>query len=339
MEHETVTSINSNFTVHSIYYTNNSYNTASSKNGSQVWPTQGIPEKSSISKRSEFAMAGLLSCFSLYLVGVTVWYNVKHFQKKLKRTNVMCLVSTLLLLFESCWFQLEIQMKDAQDSFCTVYSVTNVFISTINKTIIYVIFWMRQSSFYRTRALSSIGPKKFAILNKSLIAAIIVFAMTQITVLSCIPLYGTDNGCKYGKPTGFLKIFSVAVFTIITLFQIFLLIPILYPIVKHLKAAGKLQSNSRLGSVMIRLCVCTAICVITDIIFVGVIAQQHDNLMPFSFIPICYSFNMFINVVCMIVSFADYKIRFFPFLKSKVTPTPGQSQQMCVYKIHATSAV
>ena len=80
------------------------------------------------------------------------------------------------------------------------------------------------------------------------------------------------------------------------------------------------KKKNRFENIFVRLSICTAICIVTDLGFIGLSVQNLSPRFSVSFIPICYSFNMLINVVAVLASFSDFRLRFFPFHKPKVVP-------------------
>lgn len=245
---------------------------------------------------------------SFYLVIITIVYYLKYAERNLRWTNFLCCISAMEILFESSWFLLEVRLVVSTNEFCAVYSTVNVCLATSNRTAIYIVFWFRQRSFYRGFLKHSSKKKRLNLMSNSLLVAIVVFGLIQIFTLSFIPIYASPHGCQIGKSSDFLQIFAPAVFFIIALFQVLLLIPVLYPVAKHISATRKGDPNGKLEAVIIRLCICTSICLVTDVVFLAVSVNQPAGV-SFSFIPICYAVNTVVNVVSMLVSFADYKLR------------------------------
>ena len=69
----------------------------------------------------------------------------------------------------------------------------------------------------------------------------------------------------------------------------------------------------KLEKISIRLCLCTATCIATDFVFIGITIPSSVPKNSYTFIPICDSINMVINILALLLSYADYKNRLFPF--------------------------
>nr|XP_002128436.1 uncharacterized protein LOC100177193 [Ciona intestinalis] len=255
-----------------------------------------------------------LIVISCYLLIATIIYTVRKKKDKvaphLHRVNALCVVATSLLLFESCWFLVEVYVTGSA-TFCTAYSATNVTVGTINRAVIYTILWLRQRAFYRKRPTACATSRTINLLSNALLGGILMFALIQIMTMSSIPILSVKGKCVTGKPSGFLNIFAPIIFFIIALFQVVLLLPILYPVVKHVHSRRTGQNKGRLDSVITRLCISGSVCVLTDIGFLILSANDHPSV-SFSFIPICYAFNTVINVTSTIMSFSDFSNRLLP---------------------------
>ena len=145
---------------------------------------------------------------------------MRYSQTKLKWTNVLCCLSAFAILLESSWFQLEVYFLSSSDLFCSVYLAVNVTLATGNRTIVYIVFWIRQRSFYRATSIVQVSKRKVGLLSNCLLIAIIFFGIIQIVTLSMLPSRASPSGCKSGKSSAFLDVFIPVVFSVITLFQV-----------------------------------------------------------------------------------------------------------------------
>ena len=168
----------------------------------------------------DIVLSATLCVINLYLVLATFTYCIKHSHDNLKWTNRFCAISALALFFGTCWYQLEIHIKYPSGVFCNVYTIVNVFLSIGNRTLVYVILWVRQRFFYQSFALLKVTQKKFNYLSYTLLVLIISLSVIQVGTLSGIPSTVNEIGCKAGTASPFLKIFTPVVFIIVSLFQV-----------------------------------------------------------------------------------------------------------------------
>jgi len=173
------------------------------------------------SRAAEEAIVIALIVSSVYLSFITTIYYVRYSQTKLKWTNILCCLSAFVLLVETSWFQLEVYFLISSDLFCSIYFAVNVTLATGNRTIVYIVFWIRQRSFYRRPSVVHVSKRKIGLLSNCLLVAIIFFGIIQIVTLSMLPSRASPSGCKSGKSSAFLDVFTPVVFSVITLFQVF----------------------------------------------------------------------------------------------------------------------
>uniref|UniRef100_H2ZQJ9 Uncharacterized protein n=1 Tax=Ciona savignyi TaxID=51511 RepID=H2ZQJ9_CIOSA len=193
----------------------------------------------------------ILILISSYLLTVTINYTIRKRKvcdrqaPQLSIVNALCVVATVLLLFECCWFLVEMFVPGT-DVFCTAYSAINVTVGTTNRTVIYYILWHRQRWFYKKRPTANITSRTVARLSNTLLGGIIIFALVQIVTMSSIPVYSDNGKCAVGEVSGFLKGFAPTIFFIIALFQVLLLLPVVFPVARHVYSRRTGASDGRL---------------------------------------------------------------------------------------------
>ena len=289
--------------------------------------TLNVSTKSSFGNETAVHIIAVnLLLISIYLTIVSVIYCKKFSIANLRVTDSLICVATTLLLIECCWFEVEISITHHSMTFCQVYTVVNITLSTIMRTIIYTILWFRQRSIYG-------GPmqhrnKKAGIIGNVTLVGILTFGILQIIPLSLTPQYpAPTGGCVSGKLSPPLKILVPVIFSLSSAFQFVLLGLTLYPVVKQIREGAIASSKEQLKTIAVRLCICTAVCILVDMLFLVVIRIKPDNA-SISYIPICYAFNTVVNTITTLCSFANYRQRLCPFRRdddSDDSPSRGNT--------------
>ena len=259
---------------------------------------------------AEHVIAISLMCVSAYLATVSFFYCNKHSIVKLRKTDSLISVATVMLFFECCWFEIEIAITHHSMSFCTAYTVVNVAIATTIRIIIYVILWLRQQCVYNGPLLQD--NRKASIISKITLVGILTFGFSQIILLSITPQHPVDGGCVSEKLSPEIKILVPLVFSLSSGFQLVLLGLTIYPVIQQIKEGTIASSKDQLKTIAARLCICTSICTFVDLLFIAIIQRKPSDA-PISFIPICYAFNTVVNTTTTLCSFVNYKQRLWPF--------------------------
>ena len=181
-------------------------------------PTDVVPDR-----RLDTVLAASLSFISLYLVVATCIYYYKHSSENIKNTNRIINVCAFVLLVETCWFQTEIQLKrQVTVTFCRIYTIVNLLLSIGNKTLVYIVLWIRLSSFYKSSTFIGIPKNKFNFLSLSLLVVILLTSLGQIFVLAAFPVHKGKFGCKSGPPSEPLDVITPAAFTVFCFLEVIL---------------------------------------------------------------------------------------------------------------------
>ena len=179
-------------------------------------PTDVVPDR-----RLDTVLAASLSFISLYLVVATCIYYYKHSSENIKSTNRIINVCAFVLLVETCWFQTEIQLeRQVTVTFCRIYTIVNLLLSIGNKTLVYIVLWIRQRLFYKTYAFTGLSKNKFNFLSLSLLVGIVLLSVCQIVVLAIVPMFKGRLGCEFGAAAYPLDVITPAVFILLCLFQV-----------------------------------------------------------------------------------------------------------------------
>ncbi|XP_078483050.1 uncharacterized protein LOC144743353 [Ciona intestinalis] len=266
---------------------------------------------------------GFLILCSAYLLVATIYYQKRHAKRKCC-SNALFIAASVILLIESAWFETEVLQTSSTSLFCTAYYAINATSATLIRTLVYGVLWLRQKELYRN-TVTHLHNKCVAIMGKIILAGIVIFGVCQVAVLLVTPQIGTEHGCVTSKPAPVVKILTPVVFTTYSLFQFLLLGLTLYPVVQHMCGKAEQRNQRALEAVVVRLSVCTFVCVVCDISFMIATIKRNQS-MPYNFIPIAFAFNSLINLFVSLCSFVDYEWRLCPFRPPRVTSTTVSSR-------------
>jgi len=273
---------------------------------------------------AEHIIAITLLLISIYLSTASITYYIRYSIASLRLTDALICLATTMLFLECCWFEVEISITDHSMTFCQAYAVINITISTTMRTIIYTILWLRQRSIYGGPLQHRNGAA--GVIGKITLVGILTFGVLQIIPLSLTPQYPVaTGGCISGKLPPVLKILVPVIFSLSSTFQFVLLGLTLYPVVKQIREGSIASSKEQLKTIAVRLCICTAICILVDMMFLVVIRLKPDNA-SISYIPICYAFNTVVNTSTTLCSFANFRQRLWPVrCEESAVETPSEN--------------
>lgn len=265
-----------------------------------------------------------LICVSAYLAAATLFYNHVHSVAKLRISDSIICLAIVILFIECCWFEAEIMLTHSSKAFCKAYTIINVTLATTIRTLIYVVLWLRQEGIYNgPLAFNNIKAK---VISKITLAGILLFGIFQIIVLVLIPQRSETGNCVSLSLPIALNVMLPLVFGFSSGFQLILLGLTLYPVVKQMKVRMVSGRKKQLKSVAQRLCICTAICTLVDMLFIVIVQIKPDGG-PISYIPICYAFNTVINSIATLCSFVNYRLRLWPYSGKQQDETPLSSRK------------
>ena len=171
-----------------------------------------------LEREIDLILSILLSILSCYLLVATLTYYFTHSQSNLLWTNRICCCSALLLFFGTVWYQLEIHLTNPIAIFCRANSIVNVVRSLGNRTLIYIVLWIRMRYCYKN--FERVGKVKLNVISYGLLIALISLSAIQMATLISTPNNSGERRCKPGTAAPFLKVFTPIVFVTATLFQV-----------------------------------------------------------------------------------------------------------------------
>ena len=276
----------------------------------------------------------VLTAISVYLtMSLTVFQcrqNKEASQKETKSKNKfesvinrgpLCLIAVIFCLIRCLFEQVELRMGTFSDLACRIYQHQLAEIYHLSLTSLYLLLWSRQVTMYRHRILRHLSSASLRITSYLVIFGILACSIASATsYLVTFTLTASPVGCVYDlsspdRPPSSLP--GILLFIISFVFQFSLLGLLVYPLIKHYRICCRAESlkaslNRKVRDTVIRLSVCTTICVISDGISSYLLVFVNDGTSPISFWANIYTSNLQVNIIAVICSFADWKARLFP---------------------------
>jgi len=267
---------------------------------------------------SEEIFIALVILINLYLSCVSIWYTVKHGRSTLKITNKLCCVLSVLLLLRSCTLEVRVRTGTLSDSFCNVTVTILNILYGFNKSIPYVILWIRQRYLYTNVIQKRRSERTTRFLSWCSLIGIILFELILTSVLvAYLDMKSTPMGCVFLNPKKFLAVFNIlspVIFAASTLLQLVLLGLVLYPLILHV--CSKKICQTRMKKTIARLGICTSVCIFSDLLNLVIkyaVPPKNSSIL----LLICSCYNNAICLVAVLFTFADTSLRIFPFIKTR----------------------
>lgn len=183
----------------------------------------------------------------------------------------------------------------------------------INSIAVYSALWLRQRVFYQDPKLNHLSSKFVRILSWSIVLIFITASFCCLGFsLFLVRYIGTPYGCI--NPDTRVTVFNLLILQLVStmFFQVIFLALFIYPLLKHhqsMKAANTEQGRNPVIKIVKRVIIITIICVVTDVmcIFIVYFLDKTTRL------RFTLSINVFINVISVILSFSDWKMRVMPW--------------------------
>ena len=298
--------------------------------------------------RDEIFVASL-TAISFYLTVALSIFEYKHsHQKESKESNwktkvenflssgTLCLVAVIFTLIRCLCEQIELRLGRVSDIACRFYQHELPEIYHLALTSLYLILWTRQLKLYRHRALRHLSSPLLRFFSYTVLLGIIGSSLASlISYLVTFSLIASPAGCVYdlsffidGPPS---SLPGILLFVIAVVFQFSLLGLMVFPLVKqyevHLcgETSEKAKKHQNVRKTIVRLTICTTICVISDGISSSLLVFVYDGISPLSFWANIYTLNLLANIVLVVCSFADWRKRLFPCLKKEYSSVANTS--------------
>lgn len=287
-------------------------------------------------KRSEYLEWFVLEIVAIPLAVIVLYvtvsqsiYLVKRRRKdnssaNFSRTYVRTRDSTVTLITATCIAAAATAFLRLGVDFCIIFGyyesnfecefsrLFKVIFYSISLTTVYAALWLKQRIFYQDPRLKPLSSKFIQILSWATILLIVSsgFSVSLLFVIG-VRFKSSPIGCLYENVISFAKQRWILLILLTLLYQICLLTLLLYPIVKQYQSMRR--NSTEVNPLMIRLLkkatATTLACMVSDttcaIVAMIIHHNQVDNFL--------YDLNITINVISLILSFPDWKMRLMPW--------------------------
>ena len=291
-----------------------------------------------------------LTVISFYITIALALYEFKYKKNEATETDFtsklenflsggsLCLVAIVFTFIRCLFEQTELRFGRFSDLACRIYQHELAEVYHLALTSLYLLLWTRQLKLYRHRALKHLGSPLLRFVSYAVILGILGSSIASVTsYLTTFTLIASPNGCIYDlsflytadSPPSSLP--GILLFAIAVVFQFSLLGLMVYPLVKQYKVhlcgqdsfADKKHQNVR--KTIVRLTICTTVCVISDGISSYLLVFVHDGVTPIMFWANIYTVNLLFNIIAVVCSFADWRKRLIPCYKGEYQTVAGAS--------------
>ena len=209
-------------------------------------------------------------------------------------------------------YELLAQYLGVTYDYCDVIVKVKVALSSIAVSGVYMFLWTRQRFCYSEPAMQHLSSrliKAMSWISLLLLALVqivgtILFLVTRFYEMTCL-------GCVNHMTTIPNEIPWIFIGAVTVCFQSLLFFLFVFPLVKHKTAIG---SEPRTGfrkflPLIKRTAVMTSVCIATDLIssLLILLARDNNEIIP----TLAYDVSLLTNVICVVASFSDWKVRFF----------------------------
>ncbi|CAK8674545.1 unnamed protein product [Clavelina lepadiformis] len=277
----------------------------------------------------EDVMTAALLAVTAYLCIVTCWYQANYVQKRLAKTNRLCVAVMFTLLFREIAFELELRLGNSSTLACNICQALVTSLGAFNRIVPFIVLWFRQRGIYRGPTHS----RKVKRLTKYIGIASLVFVGLVVSINALLliilgKLSSTRFGCIPLNVQVYLEInnaLSPVYFGSSVVIQLTMLGLVLYPIVNH-HAARSHGPKGRLKRTVVRLALCTSVCVLSDVIFLVLrYVRTPGNTVMTRALFSC--FDDVIKIVAVLCSFANFPARLFPMFFRKTSAEARQTSR------------
>lgn len=233
--------------------------------------------------------------------------------KKAKRAvilNVM-LAFAAVFAFLRVGIDLRLPLGRFNDYGCDVGIKFKLFNYVISINLLYLLLWLRQRIFYSHPTMKFLNTRLIRFFGWSTAAIILLGLISTSTIFLVAGKYvGTQWGCVI-HDSPLIKIRWMIMISCTIVSQLLLLSLFVYPLVKHRLRSSVSRGSSTHSDSIIQLIkratVTTAICIATDLGFALVIFKFAHKIMTMT--TFLYDVNILVNVICVICSFPNWRVR------------------------------
>ena len=254
----------------------------------------------------------------------------------------LCLVAAIFAMIICLSNQIELRLGRKSDLACRVYQQVFNFMYQFAMSCLYVLLWTRQLKLYRHPALIHLRTKRFRVSSWIVLGGILgSFIGILVSYVINHSLVASPQGCNY--ETSFvddeleksLNKVAVIMFSIMFIFQIYLLAMFAYPLIVHFGVCKYCFPNAlppknqqKIRVIIIRLSICSSMSVFSDSIALALFWFFYNPQTPAMFWFCVYTVNVIFNIISVVRSFSNWKQRLIPCLKmkKKTVEKPGKKR-------------
>ena len=266
---------------------------------------------------------------TLYVLISLLYYTwINRFKKRTCKINHLTIVSA------SCTFFFSLnKMAEQWVGFlpCHAYHWSAGAIYTLGIVSTYTILWARQRKMYSDKLMAHESKKAIRIISSAIICCIYVTIGTSTFVFPTTysfkcPYYPCE--LKWDENMHTVRVVVVSTFMVMSfVFQSVLFLLLVYPIIKQKSCIAKFQvlfcseAKGDVEKLAKRLGICALACIISSAIFCVIIFLNASHTASIYWCNLA-TIDLITNTVAIVVSFEDWKKRFFSlFLRSPVPKT------------------
>ena len=253
--------------------------------------------------------------------------QVTNRRKKLKsiivdvfadQTRTLCLIAAILAVLRYIFDIIEVFQARIPSDPCRWLRHVKAVLQSGAITCIYLVLWLRQRQFYRMPALAYLSGRITRFFSGAVIVIMMVANLLTIVLYLATRAYeSTARGCTVQWSTVWNKLPGLFLFIFTTSFQLILVGLLVYPLYKH-STASLLPENKRQINLIKRVSVAAVVAVIStavaSILSITVLSGNYGALRQ-----IVFSIDILVSLLCIIVSFRDWKGRLLACFVSKDT--------------------
>lgn len=279
--------------------------------------------------------AWILLCVVVYGIKCKKWLDSKG------RVIYFALFGATLLTLPDAFLVLAVfHLHDASAApeYCESLMDLTIVTSTVSLLATYVFLWLRLRVIYNYKQMTVIYGEWIGNVSCGLLA-LLCACIIGLAVIDIVPITTKIStvGCIYNHHSNETRLIRWSTVRglelgITTLVQTAFLSLFIYPLIQTRRSVNKLQQkfrtkHDRILSVIKRYTVCAAIVIASDIAAEVWIQSLPDGYPGVIRGTICGT-DIFIDVLCMVATFADYRIILTVFCRSKDEVQHGDSRMV-----------
>ena len=228
-----------------------------------------------------------------------------------------CIVASLFLFGRLICEEYELltQYLGADYDYCDVILKLKVAMGSVAMTGVYLFLWTRQRLFYSEPAMHHLSPQLMKAMSWISLLLLVVGQIVVTTLFLVTRFYKlTHLGCSKYMSTIPDEVPWILVGTLTVCGQLILCFLFVFPLIKQKSAVASEQKVGfqKLLRVIKRVAIITSVCIATDLFSFLLIlfARDNNNIV----VTLAYDISLVSNVICMVASYSDWKLRLFALI-------------------------